>query len=79
MKISWADGVRNEVLQTANGQMNTITRKTADWISHILRANCLIRHAIEGKIKGRIEVTEDDDKNVSSYWMNLRKREDIVI
>ena len=59
--ISWTDGVRNEdVLQTVDGQMNflhTITRRTANWIGHILRGNCLLKHAIEGKIKGRIEAT----------------------
>jgi hypothetical protein len=60
MKISWTDGVRNEVLQTVNGQMNilhTITRRRANWTGHILCWNCLLEHAIEGKIKGRIEVT----------------------
>ena len=60
MKISWTDGVRNEVLLTVNGQMNilhTITRITANWIGHILCGNCLPKHAMEGKMKGRIEVT----------------------
>jgi len=61
MKISWTDGVRNEVLQTVNGRMNTLhtlTRRTANGISHILRGNCVLKLAIEGKIKGRIEVME---------------------
>jgi len=26
------------------------------WIGHILRRNCVLKHIIEGKIKGRIEV-----------------------
>jgi hypothetical protein len=30
----------------------------ANWIGHILRSNCLIKQVIEGKIEGRMEVTE---------------------
>jgi hypothetical protein len=26
------------------------------WIDHILRRNCVLKHVIEGKLKGRIEV-----------------------
>jgi len=54
-----------------------IKRRKANWIGHILRRNCLLKHFIEGKIQERIGrggVEED----VSSYWMTLRKREDIV-
>jgi hypothetical protein len=29
----------------------------ANWIGHILHRNCLLQQVIEGKIKGRIEVT----------------------
>jgi hypothetical protein len=28
------------------------------WIGHILRRNCLLKHVIEGKLEGRIEMTE---------------------
>jgi len=30
----------------------------ANWISHILRRNCLLKQVIMGKIKGQIEVTK---------------------
>jgi hypothetical protein len=57
MKISWVDRVRNEeVLQTVkekNNNLQTIKRM----IGHILRRNCLLKHVIEGKTEGRIEVT----------------------
>jgi hypothetical protein len=39
-----------------------------------LRRNCLLKHVIEGKIEGRIKVTEDEEEDVSSYWMALRKK-----
>jgi hypothetical protein len=41
-----------------------------------LRGKCLLKHVIEGKIDGRIEVTGDEEEDVSSYWMILSKRED---
>ena len=33
-------------------------RKKGDWIGHILRRDCLLKHVIEGKIEGRIEAKE---------------------
>jgi hypothetical protein len=61
-KISWTDCVRNEeVLHRVKEERNilhTIKRRKANWIGHILRRNCLLKHVIEGKLEGRIEVTE---------------------
>jgi hypothetical protein len=31
--------------------------RKANWIGHILRRNCLLKHVTEGKIEGRIEKT----------------------
>jgi hypothetical protein len=59
--ISWTDRVRNgEALHRVKEERNilhTINRRTADWIGHILRRNCLLKHVIEGKIDGKIKVT----------------------
>jgi len=53
--------VRNEeVLLRVKEQRNIlheIRKRKANWIGHILRSNCLLQRVIEGKIKGRIEVT----------------------
>ena len=61
-KISWTDHVRNEeVLLRVKEQRNIlqeISKRKANWIGQILRRNCLLQRVIEGKIKGRIEVTE---------------------
>jgi hypothetical protein len=61
-KISWTDLVRNkEVLLRVKKQRNIlheILKRKANWIIHILRRNCLLQRATEGKIQGRIEVTE---------------------
>jgi hypothetical protein len=32
--------------------LHTIRQRKANWIGHILRRNCLIKHSIEGKILG---------------------------
>jgi len=54
--ISWTDRVRNEeVLLRVEEQRNIlhkISKRKANWIGHILRRNCLLQRAIEGKIKG---------------------------
>jgi hypothetical protein len=74
--------VRNEeVLHKVKEERNilhTIKRRKANWIGHILRRNCLLKRVIEGKIKGRIEMTGrrgrrrkqllDDLKEKRRYW-----------
>jgi hypothetical protein len=80
-KISWTDRVRIEVLHRVKEERNirhTIKRRKANWISHILRGNCLLKHVIEGKLEGRIEMTGrrgrrrkqllDDVKENRKYW-----------
>jgi hypothetical protein len=37
--------------------LHEIRKRKANWIGRILRRNCLLKEVIEGKIKGRIEVT----------------------
>jgi hypothetical protein len=58
--------------------VHTIKRRKANWIGHILRRNCLLKHVIEETLEGRIEVTGrrgrrrkqllDDLKEKRSYW-----------
>jgi hypothetical protein len=64
--------VRNkEVLHRVQDDENILlTRKRmkTNRICLILRKNCLPKHAMKGR--------EDEEENVSSYWMILRKRED---
>ena len=59
-KISWTDHVRNEEVLLRKEQRNIlheINKRKANWIGHVLHRNCLLQLVIEGKIKGRIEVT----------------------
>ena len=60
-KISWTEHVRNEELllrvKEQRNILHEISKRKTNWIGHILRRNCLLQRIIEGKIKGRIEVT----------------------
>jgi hypothetical protein len=57
----WTNHVRNwEVLHGVKEERNilhTIKRRKTNWIGNILRRNCHLKHVIEGKIEGGIEVT----------------------
>jgi hypothetical protein len=59
-KIIWTDRVRNEeVLHRVKEEGNIlhkIKRRKANWIGHILHRHCLLKHVIEGKLEGRIEM-----------------------
>ena len=61
MEISWTDHVRNEgVLIRVKKERNIlyiIKRSRVNWIGHILRRNCLLKHDVEGKTEEGIEVT----------------------
>jgi hypothetical protein len=37
--------------------LHEIRKRTANWIGHILRRNCLLKQVIKKKIKGQLEVT----------------------
>ena len=61
------------VTQNQGGQeyptYKQLKRKTDNWIGHILRRNCFLK---EGKIKGRLEWQQEEEEDVSSYFMALR-------
>ena len=59
-KISGTNRVKNgKVLHRVKKERNilhTMKRRKANWMGHILLENCLLKHVIEGKIEGMIEV-----------------------
>ena len=77
-KISWTDHVRNEeVLLRVNEQRNIlheIRKRKANWIGHILLRNCLVKHIIEGKIKGQIEVRRRRGRRHKKLLDDLKDR-----
>jgi hypothetical protein len=60
-KISWTDRVRKEEVvhrvKEERNKLHTTKRRKANWIGHILRRNCILKHVIEGKLEGRMEMT----------------------
>ena len=77
-KISLTDHVRNEeVLLRVNEQrsiLHEIRKRKANWIGHILRRNCLVKQIIEGKIKGKIEVTRRRGRRRKKLLDDLKDR-----
>jgi len=77
-KISWTDHVRNEdALLRVKEQRNIlhkIRKRKANWIGHILRRNCLLQWAIEGKIKGGIEVIGRQGRKRRKLLDDLKER-----
>jgi hypothetical protein len=72
--------VKNEEeLQRVKEERNNIhkikSRKT-DWISHIFCKNYLLKHVIEGKTEGRIEVTGRRGRRCKQLLDNMQKRKD---
>jgi hypothetical protein len=67
--------VKNEeVLQRVEEERNilrTLKRRMGKWIDHIIRRNCRLKRVLQGKI----EMMRDEEEDVSSYWMALRKGE----
>ena len=77
-KISWTDHVRNiEVLLRVNELRNIlheIRKRKANWIGHILRRKCLLKQVIEGKIKGKMEVTRRQGRRRTKLVDDLKDR-----
>jgi hypothetical protein len=52
--------------------------RKVDWVGHVLGRNCILKHFIEGKIEGKVEVTGrrgrrrkqllDSLKETREYW-----------
>ena len=53
-KIKWSEEVTNEQVPEHIGKnmklLNNILQREEDWISHILRRNCLLHDVIEGQM-----------------------------
>ena len=74
----YSNHVRNqEVLLRVKEQRNIlheISKQKANWIGHILRRNCLLQRVIEGKIKGKIEVTVRQGRRRRKLLDDLKER-----
>jgi hypothetical protein len=77
-KISLTDRVRNEeVLQTVKEEWNivhTVKGRKTNWIGHILRRNCLLKHVIEGKVEGKRKVKRRRGRRRKQLLDDLKER-----
>ena len=54
-KIIWTDRVSNDVLLRVKEEGNilqTVQRRKANLVGHMLRMNCLLKQVIEGEVEG---------------------------
>jgi len=68
---------KSEELQRVGEERNilqTTKRRKANWIGHIFHTNCFLKHVIEGKIDGRIEVTGRRGRRSKLLIDNLKKK-----
>jgi hypothetical protein len=66
-----------EILLRVKGQKNIlheISKRKANWISHILCRHCFLRQVIERKIKGGIEVTGRRGRRSRKLLDDLKER-----
>jgi len=71
------DHVRNEVLQRIKEDRNilqTIRRRKAIKIGHILRKTCLLKHFIGGNVEGRTEVTGGRERRSKQLLSVLKEK-----
>jgi hypothetical protein len=54
--------------------LHTIKMRKANWIGHIFRRNCLIKHVMEGKIKGGMKVTETRGRRRMQLLDDLKEK-----
>jgi len=78
VEISWTDRVRNEEeLLTVKEQRtirHEISKRRVNWIGHILRTNCLLKHVIEGEPDRMIDVTGRRGRNSEQLLDDLKKK-----
>ena len=77
-KIIWTDGVRNEevLLRVKKSKkiQHIIRKRKTNWTSHILCKSCLLKHVIERKIEGGIEVTGRQRRRRKQLLDDLNER-----
>jgi hypothetical protein len=77
-KISWTDRVTNEEVlhrvKEVRNIVHTIKRRKTNWIGQILRRNCLLKHVIEGKLEGKMEITGRRGKRRKQLLDKLKEK-----
>jgi hypothetical protein len=76
-KIIWTDLVRNkDVLHRVKSErdvLHTIKMRKADWVGHMLRRNCLLKHVTESKMEVTTEMTGTQGRRCKQRLDNLKE------
>ena len=54
--------------------VHAVKRTNGNWIGHILRRNCLLKHFLEEKIEELIEVTGREGRRLKQLLDELKER-----
>jgi hypothetical protein len=81
-RVFYVADVRNgrSITKTEKEERNilrTIKRRKGNWIGHILRRNCLLKHVMGGNIEGSIKVTGRRGRRRKLLLDDISEREDI--
>ena len=78
MKISWTDRVKKKSHRAKDERniLHTTNRKKVNWIGHILRRKCLLKHVTEANIQGRGEVTRRRGRRGKQLQGDLKEAQD---
>jgi hypothetical protein len=52
----------------------TPLKRKASWIGHLLRRKCLLKHVIQGKLEGRIEMMGRRGRRRKQLLDDLKKK-----
>ena len=57
---------------------HTVNRRKTNWIGRILHRNCLLKHVIEGKIAGKMEVMERRGRRRKQLLDDIEENERVL-
>ena len=79
MGISWSDCLKNEKViwrvKEERNILHAIKWRKTNCVGHILRRDCLLKRVIEGKIEGRIDMTEKRGERCQQLLGDLKAME----
>jgi hypothetical protein len=69
--------LKNEALHTVKKEikvLHTTKRRKSNWIGHILRRNCLLKHTVDEKREGGTEVKRRQGRKYKQLLNDIKQR-----
>jgi hypothetical protein len=70
------NGVMLHRIKEERSMLHAVKRRKANWIGHIWRGNCLLKHDIEGKKEGRREIKERQGRRRKQLLDDLKEKKE---